>query len=194
MNTTFPGPGWTRRWLLGAVLCSGMAGCAPGRDLPPLPAYQPQGYRLGGGDLVRIITFGEDQLTGEFRVDDQGRIAIPLLGGIQASNLTTQGLEDEVKGRLKAGKLLRDPSVSVEVQAYRPIFVLGEVAKPGQYAFQPGMSVLTTVAVAGGFTYRGVQDYVEVIRTTGGRSVDGIAQPDAFVAPGDVVRIFERRF
>ncbi len=194
MNTTLPRPGRARHWLLGAVLCTAMGGCAPGRDLSPLPAYQPQSYRLGGGDLVRIITFGEDQLTGEFRVDDQGRIAIPLLGGVQAAGLTTQGLETELTGKLKAGKLLRDPSVSVEVQAYRPIFVLGEVTKPGQYPYQPGMSVLTTVAVAGGFTYRGVQDYAEVIRTTGGTSVDGIAQPGAFVAPGDVVRIFERRF
>ncbi len=194
MSTTSPGLTGARTWLVAIALCTAASGCAPGRNLPPLPEYQAQRYRLGGGDQVRIITFGEDQLTGEFRVDDQGRIAVPLLGGIVAAGLTTQELETELTQKLKAGKLLRDPSVSVEVLAYRPIFVLGEVAKPGQYPYQPGMSVLTTVAVAGGFTYRSVRDYAEVIRTTGGKSVDGIAQPSSFVAPGDVVQVFERRF
>ena len=194
MKMPFRVPAPTRRALIGAALCGVAAGCTPGGDLPPLPDYKATTYRLGGGDQVRIITFGEDQLTGEFRVDDQGRIAIPLLGGVQAAGLTPQQLESELQQKLKAGKLLRDPSVSVEVLAYRPIFVLGEVAKPGQYPYQPGMTVLTTVAVAGGFTYRGVQNYAEVIRTANGKSVDGIARPSSFVAPGDVVRVFERRF
>ncbi len=171
-----------------------LAGCAPGRDLAPLPDYQAQAYRLGGGDQVRIITFGEDQLTGEFRVDDQGRIAMPLLGGIEATGLTPQQLEATVAAGLKRRNLLRDASVSVEVLAYRPIFVLGEVAKPGQYPYQPGMTVLTSVAVAGGFTYRGYQDHVSVIRTTGGVATEGRALPSAFVAPGDVIKVFERRF
>lgn len=175
---------------LGALLMS----CSPGGDLPPLPDYQAQGYRLGGGDQVRIITFGEDQLTGEFRVDDQGRIAVPLLGGVTAAGLTPQELEAAVAGGLRKRNLLRSPSVSVEVLAYRPIFVLGEVAKPGQYPYQPGMTVLTSVAVAGGFTYRAVQDYTSVIRTGGGKATEGRAPPSAFVAPGDVIKVFERRF
>ena len=175
-------------------LCMALAACAPGGNLQPLPDYRAQGYRLGGGDQIRIITFGEDQLTGEFRVDDQGRIAVPLLGGIVAAGLTPQQLETSMAQALRKRNLLRDPSVSVEVLAYRPIFVLGEVAKPGQYPYQPGMTVLTAVAIAGGFTYRGVQDYTSVIRTTGGTSVEGKAAPGSFVAPGDVIKIFERRF
>ena len=183
-----------RQALRSLCLCMALAACAPGSGLPPLPDYRAQGYRLGGGDQIRIITFGEDQLTGEFRVDDQGRIAVPLLGGIVAAGLTPQQLETSMAQALRKRNLLRDPSVSVEVLAYRPIFVLGEVAKPGQYPYQPGMTVLTAVAVAGGFTYRGVQDYTSVIRTTGGTSVEGKAVPSAFVAPGDVIKIFERRF
>ena len=171
-----------------------LAACAPGRNLPPIPDYHAQGYHLGGGDQIRIITFGEDQLTGEFRVDDQGRIAVPLLGGIVAAGLSPQELETSMAQALRKRNLLRDPSVSVEVLAYRPIFVLGEVAKPGQYPYQPGMTVLTAVAIAGGFTYRGVQDYASVIRTTGGNSVEGKAAPGSFVAPGDVIKVFERRF
>ena len=177
-----------------AALVLTLAACAPGRDLPPLPDYQAQGYRLGGGDQIRVITFGEDQLTGEFRIDDQGRLALPLLGGIKAAGLSPQELEGTIASGLKTRNILRDPSISVEVLAYRPIFVLGEVAKPGQYPYQPGMTVLTSIAVAGGFTYRGVQDYASVIRTAGGTATEGRAVPSAFVAPGDVVKVFERRF
>lgn len=197
MPSTSPMPtGRIARLLHSFCLCAPLilAACAPGRDLPPLAEYRAQGYRLGGGDQIRIITFGEDQLTGEFRVDDQGRIAVPLLGGIMATGLTPQQLETTVVEGLRKRNLLRDPSVSVEVLAYRPIFVLGEVAKPGQYPYQPGMTVLTSVAIAGGFTYRGVQDYASVIRTTGAEGIEGKAKPSDFVAPGDVVKVFERRF
>lgn len=191
-------PGPARRALLGTAIAvlSGpvLLGCAPGNGVAALPEYQPQAYRLGAGDQIRVITFGEDQLTGEFRIDDQGRIALPLLGGTQASGLTTQQLEEKVVSELRKRGLLRSPSVAVEVIAYRPIFVLGEVAKPGQYPYQPGMTMLTSVAVAGGFTYRAYQDHAFVVRTVGGESRDGLVLPRGYLAPGDVVRVYERRF
>ena len=182
------------RGVIGSLLLV-LAGCAPGSDMPPLPDYTAQHYRLGSGDQVRIITFGEDQLTGDFRVDDQGQIALPLLGGVQASNVTTEQLEQRIADGLRNKKLLRDPSVSVEVMAYRPIFVLGEVAKPGQYPYQPGMTMLTCVAVAGGFTYRGVQDYADVVRTIdSNKAMEGLVYPSSFIAPGDVIKVYQRRF
>jgi polysaccharide export outer membrane protein len=67
-------------------------GCTPGADLPPVPAGSGE-YRLGPGDAVRLITFGEDGLTGEFRVSDAGTIAVPLLGGVRAEGLTPAELE-----------------------------------------------------------------------------------------------------
>ena len=179
------------------VLLALACGCAPGANLPPLADYKAESYRLGAGDQVRIIVYGEDQLTGEFRVDDQGRIALPLLGGVRAAGLSPQGLDKAISDELRRRNLLRDPSVSVEVLAYRPVFILGEVARPGQYPFQPGMTVLTAVAVAGGYTYRAVQDYASIVRTTGatgGQAVEGKVAPRAFVAPGDVINVFERRF
>lgn len=171
-----------------------VAGCTPGAELAPLPDYGVQEYRLGGGDQIRIITFGEDQLTGEFRVDDTGRIALPLIGSVQAAGLTPEQLNKRIADELKNRKLLRNPSVVVEVLAYRPIYVLGEVAKPGQYPYQPGMTMLTTIAVAGGFTYRGVQDYASVVRTKDNKAEEGKVTPRSFIAPGDVVKVFERRF
>ena len=170
------------------------AGCAPGRNLPALPLPASAEYRLGPGDAVRLITFGEDSLTGEFRVNDSGAIAVPLIGPVRAAGLTTHGLEAAVVAALKRSNVLRDPSVVAEITAYRPIFVLGEVNKPGQYPYQPGMTVVTAAAVAGGFTYRAVEAYASVVRTHGGGGVEGKATRQAFVQPGDVITIFERRF
>jgi polysaccharide export outer membrane protein len=119
---------------------------------------------------------------------------MPLLGNVQASGLTPSEFADRLDADLKEQKFLKEPSVSVEVLAYRPIFVLGEVAKPGQYAYQPGMTVLTAVAVAGGYTYRAFQDYASDIRTSNGHAEEGRVTPRSFLAPGDVVKIYERHF
>ncbi len=178
------------------ALCAPLifAGCAPGRGLPDLPARTEGGYRLGPGDALRVIVYGEEPLTGEFRVNDQGAIALPLAGAIRAAGQTPRELEETIAGSLRGRAVLRRPSVSVEVAAYRPIYVLGEVNKPGQYPYQPGMTVVTAAAVAGGFTYRAVEDYASVIRTAGGGSVEGKAHRQAPLQPGDVVTVFERRF
>ena len=82
----------------------------------------------------------------------------------------------------------------MEVTTYRPIYALGEVNKPGQYPWQPGMTMVTAAAVAGGFTYRAVEDYAAVVRTVDGDSVEGKASRQASVRPGDVITVFERRF
>lgn len=182
--------------LLAGLLCWCLlaAGCAPGHDLPDLRPVAPQAYRLGPGDVVRVITFGEDATTGEFRVNDSGALALPLIGSIQATGLTTDALAVRVGEALQRANLLKAPSVVAEVVSYRPIFVLGEVSKPGQYAYQPGMTVVTAVAVAGGFTYRAIEDYASVVRTLDGVAVEGKATRQSFVQPGDVVTVFERRF
>jgi polysaccharide export outer membrane protein len=168
--------------------------CAPGGELPPLPPTADTAYRLGPGDQVHIITFGEQQLTGDFRVSDSGTMSVPLIGAVKASGLTSRELAESISDELRRRKLFRDPSVTVEVIAYRPIFILGEVNKPGQYPYQPGMTVLTAVAIAGGFTYRAVQDYSSVLRNSGGQPAAGRATGATLLEPGDVVTIFERNF
>ena len=172
-----------------------LASCGgPGSSLPLLPDTNRSAYALGPGDQVRIITFGEDNLTGEFRVNDSGNIALPLIGPVHAASLTTSGLEAAVADALRRGNLVHRPSVAAEIIAYRPIYVLGEVNKPGQYSYQPGMTVVTAVAVAGGFTYRAIEDYAGIVRTTEGKAIEGRASRKNFVQPGDVITIFERRF
>ncbi|MFO1023945.1 MAG: polysaccharide biosynthesis/export family protein [Acetobacteraceae bacterium] len=176
------------------LLCITLAACAPGGGLQDLPHGEAQSYRLGPGDAVRLITFGEDSLTGEFRVSDSGTIALPLLGPVPAAGESPEQLGRRVSEALVKANLLKAPSVSVEIIAYRPIFVLGEVSKPGQYPYQPGMTVVTAAAVAGGFTYRAVNDYASIVRTQDGVAVEGKAYRQSFVQPGDVITVLERWF
>jgi len=183
-----------RRFLSVFVAISLLASCAPGGGLPPMPAYDGQVYHLGVDDQLRIITYGDRQLTEVFRVDDTGAIDFPLLGDIPAAGLTTHELAAKLMAELKGQNILRDPRVSVEVTAYRPIFILGEVARPGQYPYLPGMSVLSAVAIAGGYTYRAWQGFVGVVRSNGKTVQIGRSEPQAFVAPGDVMTVYERPF
>ncbi len=172
-----------------------LTGCGgPGAGLPPIPPDPTGTYHLGPGDQIRIITLGEDRLTGEFRVNDSGAISLPLLGTVQVADLTTAELEHVLGDALVKAQLIREPSVSVEVSTYRPIFVLGEVNKPGEYPYQPGMTVVSAVAVAGGYTYRAVEDRASIVRSTAGKAVEWRAERQTFVRPGDVITIYERRF
>jgi len=174
--------------------CLLVTACAPGSNLPPLTDTAAGPYRLGVDEQVRVVIFGQDQLTGQFRVNDRGNISVPLLGPIPAKGLTTGELENSIAMRLREKKILLDPSVSVEVLGYRPVFILGEVVKPGQYPYEPGMTVLTTVAIAGGFTYRAQTGYASILRTEHGSSVEGRVPRGAEVLPGDVITVFERYF
>ncbi len=193
-RTQFHIPHGRRAFIGTAGLLAALASCAPGRNLAPLPPASDASFLLGPGDQVRVITFGEQTLTGEFRISDGGTIAIPLLGPVQANGLTTRQLEVKIASELKSKSLFRDPSVSVEVIAYRPIFVLGEVNKPGQYPYQPGMTLLTAVAIAGGFTYRAWEDYASVVRSTGSAAIEGRVNRQTLLQPGDAVTVFERTF
>ncbi len=171
-----------------------LSACQPGGDLPPLPAPTNTSYTLGSGDQVRVITFGEQTLTGQFTVEDSGNIAIPLLGPLHAAGLTTHQLAGAIEEQLRGKNLIRNPSVSVEILSYRPVFVLGEVNKPGEYPYRPGMTMLTVVALAGGFTYRAVEDSASVVRDVRGKPTEGRVNRDSPLVPGDVVTIFERMF
>ena len=177
-----------------AVFAAALSACAPGANLPPMPPYANATYKLGPGDQIRIITFGSEELTGPFNLDDTGNVAMPLIGNVPAAGLSTDAFAARLKQKMLDGGFLRNPSVAVQVAVYRPISVLGEVLKPGQYPFQPGMTMLTAVAAAGGFTYRAVEDYAADIRNVDGQAVEGKIFANSFLAPGDVVKIYERHF
>lgn len=177
------------------LACSVLFGCAaPGANLSPLPPVHSTRYLLGPGDTVRIITFGAEQLTGEFTVGDSGDIAVPLLGEVHAAGLTAEQLEKNMTAALTRTGMFRQPAVAVEIVKYRPIFILGEVKRPGQYSYQPGMTVLTAVAIAGGFTYRAVEDVFSIVRTVDHKAIEGRATRQTLLRPGDVISVYERHF
>jgi polysaccharide export outer membrane protein len=178
-----------------AALALTVAACEPGGNLPVLEsAGVDSGYKLSTGDEVRLITFNEQTLSGNFNIDDSGYIALPLLGPMPADGQTTRSLAKEIEDALRTRKLLSEPSVVVEIVKYRPIFVLGEVKSPGPFPYQPHMTMLTAVALAGGFTPRAVKSRAEVVRSSAGASVDGRLDPQSKVEPGDVITILERNF
>jgi polysaccharide export outer membrane protein len=179
---------------IGFAACLLLSACEPGSGLPPLPMSEAGPYTLGAGEQVRVVVFGQTELTGEFTVNDRGNIPVPLLGDIPASGRTTDQLAQSISTALADKKILLNPSVSVEVIKYRPVFILGEVVKPGEYPYEPGMTALTLVAIAGGFTYRAQTGYVSVLRRIDGHAVEGRAPRGEEILPGDVVTIFERYF
>lgn len=168
--------------------------CAPRYAPSDYALAQPAGpYRLASGDRLRVIVFGQDNLSNIYAVDGSGKISMPLIDAVEAQGRTTQQLEKAIEGRLRAG-FLREPKVSVEVDTYRPFFVLGEVTNSGQFPYVHGMTVQTAVAIAGGFTPRGQRAYAEVTRQVEDQLVTASVPITYPVQPGDTIVIKERWF
>jgi polysaccharide export outer membrane protein len=176
---------------VGLALLSGCSTAPYSADVLRTPIDAP--YQLASGDRLRVIVFGQDNLSNSYSVDGAGNIALPLVGLVRAQGLTTSELARSLEARLRQG-FLREPSVSVEVEAYRPFFVLGEVTTAGQYPFVNGMTVQNAVAVAGGFTPRGAQDSVDLTRMIDGRAITASAPMTFPVRPGDTIQVRERFF
>ena len=116
-----------------------------------------------------------------------------LIGSVPARGLTPAQLAASVTARLKKG-YLREPYVAAEVESYRPFFILGEVAAPGQYPYVPNMTAESAVAIAGGFTPRADQHGFKITRKAGGATEEIEVMALDQVQPGDTVRVGERFF
>ncbi len=171
-----------------------MSGCANTGLISEIPVDgQNAVYRLDSGDRLRVIVFGQTELSGEYAVDGAGQISIPLINVIQARGLTTDELEETLVSVLSQ-TLLRDPSVNVEVLTFRPFFILGEVTRAGQYPFVAGMTVKTAVAIAGGYTHRANENVARITRNLGDRIIELGVDSNSAVHPGDTILIRERYF
>ncbi len=161
----------------------------------PTPSAQQNGniYRLGPGDQLHIIVYGETDLTGDFTVSPVGTIAYPLVGEIPANGLTPDQLSQAIADRLSQG-YMRHPQVSSAIAAYRPFFILGEVARPGTYPFSAALTVRGAVAVAGGFTYRANERRVFIKHSGEQQEQSYRLDASTLVQPGDTIRIGERFF
>jgi polysaccharide export outer membrane protein len=156
-------------------------------------AHAETAYTLDSGDKLRVVVFGQDGLTNSYGVDAGGSITMPLIGAVRARGMTTAELSAAIGARLRQG-YIREPHVAVEIEAYRPFFILGEVTYPGQYPYVANMTVETAVAIAGGFTPRALHDQVEISRAVRGQNVRTTVPVGTPVRPGDTVTVAERWF
>jgi len=157
------------------------------------PVRYDASYHLDAGDKLRVVVYGQEGLTNSYAIDAAGSITMPLIGGVPARGRTPAGLAGEIAARLRNG-YIREPSVAVEVESYRPFFILGEVSAPGQYPYVPNMTVESAVAIAGGFSPRAKRDVVTVTHTENGGSMRAVVPLGTPLAPGDTVFVGERWF
>jgi|SRR5580704_12739536 len=170
-----------------------LAGCTRTQGLLA-PAPDPAApYTLDAGDRLRVVVFGQDGLSSSYAVDPSGKITMPLIGAVPARGLTTVEVGQAVAAKLQQG-YVREPHVAVEVEAFRPFFVLGEVTTPGQFPFVPNLTVEGAVAIAGGFSPRALRGPVEVHHPGDGGIAVGAVPLNYPVRPGDTIVVAERWF
>jgi polysaccharide biosynthesis/export protein len=157
------------------------------------PVRYDASYHLDAGDKMRVVVYGQEGLTNTYAIDAGGSITMPLIGSVPARGRTPAELAARIAARLRAG-FIRDPSVAVEIDAYRPFFILGEVAAPGQYPYVPNMTVESAVAIAGGFSPRAQRDRVTVTHTDVSGTARYAVPPGTSLSPGDTVLVGERWF
>ena len=182
---------------IGALRSSFASSAAPvpvGYSAPMVvPARHGASYHLDAGDKLRVVVYGQEGLTNSYAIDAGGSITMPLIGAVPARGRTTAGLAGEIAARLRNG-YIREPSVAVEIEAYRPFFILGEVLAPGQYPYVPNMTVESAVAIAGGFSPRAKRDMVTVTHTENGGAMRAVVPLGTPLSPGDTVFVGERWF
>jgi polysaccharide export outer membrane protein len=174
-----------------------VVGLPPGQGGVYVPAEAgfPQGevYALDSGDKLRISVFGQDGISNTYLVDVAGNVNVALIGAVPARGYTTQELARAIAGRLRNG-YVRDPRVSVEVEVYRPFYILGEVNAPGQYPYVANMTVETAIAIAGGFSPRAEKNAARLSRTVGGQIYVSKVPMNTAMRPGDTINVGERWF
>ncbi|ATE64602.1 polysaccharide biosynthesis/export family protein [Rhizorhabdus dicambivorans] len=185
--------------LLAASLCW-LAACTETGGLPlesaaALPASDGV-YRVGPGDVLRINTYMETDLSNEFTVLPNGKLAFPLTGEVDVQGLTTEQIRALLEQRLAGGGLVRNARVAVNVVQFRPFYILGEVAKPGRYPFEANMTLQSAVAIAGGYTVRANSRQLILHRDgdSTNRRVPIEARSQFVVRPGDIITVPKRYF
>ena len=166
---------------------------APTQAYASAPSNYRPGYTLDSGDKLRIVVFGQEGITNSYTVGVDGNVNLPLIGSVPARGFTTQQLSGMISERLKQG-YVREPHVSVEVEAYRPFFILGEVTTPGQYPYVANMTAETAIAIAGGFSRAPTSAPSKSRATRPASQFKGSVPLNYPLRPGDTVVVKERWF
>jgi polysaccharide biosynthesis/export protein len=190
-----------------AMLCGLLAGCghiapmapevsaAPGWETIVVAAQaEVEGdgpYLLDSGDRLRIFVYGHPNLSRLYVVDQQGAVAVPLIGEVGARGQTTRGLARAIAARLGA-QYVKEPQVTVDIAQNRPFFILGEVRNAGQYSYVSGLTVNAAVAIAGGYADRANERRIQITRRVNGLIEKMDVPTDYVVQPGDTLYVYER--
>ncbi len=150
-------------------------------------------YELDTGDRIRVSVFEQRNLSRIYTVDAGGFISVPLIGSISVRGETTSMVERSIANSLSQ-KYIKDPKVSVEINTYRPFYILGQVRNSGSFPFVNGMTVRSAVAVAGGYTARANKRKVMLTRRLNKKRITTYVQPGYYIRPGDTLEIRERFF
>ncbi|MCW5681596.1 MAG: polysaccharide export protein [Xanthobacteraceae bacterium] len=169
-----------------------VSACATAPRIQNDPAFDTP-YTLDTGDKLRVVVFGQEGVSNSYAIDASGHISMPLIGAVPARGLTTAQLAGTITGKLKSG-YIREPHVAVEVETYRPFFILGEVTAAGQYAYVNNLTIETAVAIAGGFTPRANRANFTVARNISGRTIHATVPFHYAIRPGDTITVHERWF
>ncbi len=176
-----------------AASCLALLGaCSTGiSDLPPLESAGTAEVRIAPGDKVRVTVQDLDAVSGEYIVDETGTISFPLVRQIKVAGLSYAEMENAITERLVSADVLKTPNVAVQPLELRPIYIMGEVRQPGEYAYRQGLTVFAAISMAGGYTYRANTGQVAITRMVGERQITGVASEDSMILPGDRIRIYE---
>jgi polysaccharide export outer membrane protein len=151
-------------------------------------------YRLGAGDKIRVVVLQDTEFSGDYEVNASGGIAARMLGPIQVTGMTLAEIEEMLKERYKEGGYLISPRLSVELVTTRPWYIVGEVARVGQFPHVNCLHVIQAIAIAGGFTRRASKGNVTIKRFFSKSTEEEYVTEDTLVEPGDVLRVPERWF
>ena len=128
------------------------------------PAAEVQDFLIGGGDVLELFVWKEQELSRHLTVRFDGKVTVPLLGDVQASGLTTAQLATEITKRL--ARFLSAPQVTVAVSSASSarFYVLGQVTKPGEFPLGGRTTVLQALAIAGGFAQYAKTESIVIVR------------------------------
>ena len=182
-------------WLAGvqAVLLVLVSGLMHAQESPATDADSVSGYQLGPRDRISVTVFNHPDLSGEYVLDGNGRFSMPLIGVVDAGGKTPVELEEVLVNRFRPDYLV-NPRVSIEVRNYRPYYLIGEVQSTGRFPYVAGITYLTAIAMAGGYSYRAKKDVVYVIRGDDPEQEEIKLDANEKVQPGDIIRVAERLF
>lgn len=159
---------------------------------PPVE-QEDSSYKLGPRDRVSITVFNHPDLSGDYELDGNGRFSMPLIGIVNAAGKSPVELESFLVNRYKPEYLV-NPRISIRVANYRPYYLIGEVQSTGPFPYVAGISYLTAIAMAGGYTYRAKKDVVYVIHANDPEQEEVKLDANEKVQPGDIIRVAERLF